>query len=50
MTGKIKKLDFKSLLLINSFALIITCYFFNSFIFIGVYALFFVISLLTTKS
>ena len=50
MIGKIKALNFKSLLIFNTFALIITSYFFNNFIFIGVYTLFFFISLFTTKS
>jgi len=50
MIGKIKKFNFKSLFIINTFALIVTSYFFNSFIFIGVYTLFFFISLLITKS
>ena len=50
MIGKIKKFNFKSLFIIITFALIVTSYFFNSFIFIGVYTLFFFISLLITKS
>ena len=50
MIGKIKKFNFKSLFVLNTFALILTSYFFNNFIFIGTYLLFFVISLLTTKS
>jgi len=50
MIGKIKKFNFKSLFILNTFALIVTSYFFNSFIFIGVYTLFFLISLLITKS
>ena len=50
MIGKIKKFNFKSLLILNIFALIVTCFFFNNFIFIGVYALFFFISLYTTKN
>jgi phospho-N-acetylmuramoyl-pentapeptide-transferase len=50
MIGKIKEFNFKSLLIFNTFALIVTSFFFNNFIFIGVYALFFLISLLTTKS
>ncbi len=49
MIGKIKKLNFKSLLIINTFALIITSYFFNNVIFLGVFTLFFFISLFTTK-
>jgi len=50
MIGKIKELNFKSLLILNTFALTITCFFFKNFIFIGVYTIFFIISLLTTKS
>ena len=50
MIGKIKKFNSKSLFILNTFALIVTSYFFNSFIFIGVYTLFFFISLLITKS
>ena len=50
MIGKIKKLNFKSLLILNTFALIITSYFFNNFLLIGVFTLFFFISLLTTKN
>ncbi|MDC3031314.1 phospho-N-acetylmuramoyl-pentapeptide-transferase [Prochlorococcus sp. AH-716-P08] len=50
MIGKIKKFNFKSLLILNTFALIITSYFFNNFLLIGVYTLFFFISLLTTKN
>ena len=50
MTGKIKKLNFKSLLIFNTFALIVTSYFFKNFIFIGVYIFSFFISLLTTKN
>ena len=49
MIGKIKKFNFKSLLIINTFALLVTSYFFNNFIFIGIYILFFLISLLATK-
>ncbi len=49
MIGKIKKFNFKSLLIINTFALIVTSYIFNNFIFIGVYTLFFLVSLYTTK-
>jgi phospho-N-acetylmuramoyl-pentapeptide-transferase len=49
MIGKIKEFNFKSLLILNTFALIVTSFFFNSFIFVGVYLLFFFISLLTTK-
>ena len=50
MIGKIKKFNFKSLLILNTFALIVTSYFFDSFIFLGIYTLFFFISLLSTKS
>ena len=50
MIGKIKKFNFKSLLILNTFALIVTSYFFNNFIFIGVFILFFFISLLATKN
>ena len=50
MIGKIKKFNFKSLLIFNTFALIVTSYFFNNFLLIGVFTLFFFISLLTTKN
>ena len=50
MIGKIKQFNFKSLLIINTLAIIFTSYFFNNFIFIGVYTLFFFISLFTTKN
>ena len=50
MIGKIKEFNFKSLLIFTTFALIVTSFFFNNFIFIGVYTLFFFTSLLTTKS
>ena len=50
MIGKIKKFNFKSLLILNTFSLIITSYIFNNFIFIGIYILFFFISLFTTKN
>ena len=50
MIGKIKKFNFRSLFILNTFALIVTSYFFNSFIFLGIYTLFFFISLLSTKS
>ena len=50
MIGKIKELNFKSLFILNTFALIITSYVFNNFIFIGIYLLFFFISLFTTKN
>jgi len=50
MIGKIKKFNFKSLLILNIFALIVTSFYFNNFIFIGVFTLFFFISLLITKN
>ena len=50
MIGKIKKFNFKSLLILNTFALIATSYIFKNFIFIGVYTLFFFVSLFATKN
>ena len=50
MIGKIRKFNFKSLLIFNTFALIATCLFFNNFIFIGVFAIFFFVSLFSTKN
>ena len=50
MIGKIKTFNFKTLFIINTFALIVTSYFFNNFILLGVFILFFFISLLTTKN
>ncbi len=50
MIGKNKKFNFKSLLILNTFALIITSFLFNNFIPIGVFTLFFFISLITTKN
>ncbi len=50
MIGKIKKFNFNSLLIINTFAVILTSYFFNNFLLIGVFTLFFLISLFTTKN
>jgi len=50
MIGKIKKFNFKSLLVIHIFALLITSYFFKNFIFIGIFILFFLTSLFTTKN
>ena len=50
MIGKIKKFNFKSLLIFNTFALLVTSYFFNNFILIGVFTLSFFISLFTTKN
>jgi len=50
MIGKIKKFNFDSLFILNTFALIVTCYFFNNFIFTVVYILFFFISIFSTKN
>jgi len=50
MIGKIKKFNFESLFILNTFALIVTSYFFKNFIFTGVYILFFFISIFTTKN
>jgi len=50
MIGNIKKFNFKTLLILNTFALIVTSFFFNNFIPTGVFILFFFISLLTTKN
>ena len=50
MIGKIKNFNFKSLLILNTFALAVTSYLFNNFIFLGVYTLFFFISLFATKN
>ena len=50
MIGKIKKFNFESLFILNTFALIVTSYFFNNFIFTGVYILFFFISIFSTKN
>jgi len=50
MIGKIKNFNFKSLFILNTFALILTSYFFKNFLLIGVFTLFFFISLLTTKN
>ena len=49
MIGKIKNFNLESLLILNTFALIVTSYCFNNFIFIGFFAVFFFISLFTTK-
>jgi len=49
MIGKINQFNFKSLLIINTFALVVTSFFFDNFIFIGVYTFFLFISLFTTK-
>ncbi|MBO8205439.1 phospho-N-acetylmuramoyl-pentapeptide-transferase [Prochlorococcus marinus] len=50
MIGKIKKFNFESLLILIIFSLIVTSYFFKNFILIGVFILFFFISLYTTKN
>ena len=50
MIGKIKNINFESLLILNTFALLVTSYFFNNFTLIGIYALFFFISLFTIKN
>ena len=50
MIGKIKNFNFESLFILNTFALIVTSYFFNNFIFTGVYILFFFISIFSTKN
>jgi len=50
MIGKIKEFNFKSLLILNTFALIATSYIFDNFIFIGIFTLFFFISLFATKN
>ncbi len=50
MIGKIKEFNFKSLLILNTFALLVTSYTFKNFICIGVYILFFFISLFSTKN
>ncbi|WP_288260795.1 phospho-N-acetylmuramoyl-pentapeptide-transferase [uncultured Prochlorococcus sp.] len=50
MIGKIKKFNFKSLLILKTFALVATSYLFNNFIFIVVFTLFFFITLFTTKN
>jgi len=50
MIGKIKKINFKWLLILNTFALIATSYLFNNFIFFGVFTLFFFVSLIATKN
>jgi len=50
MIGKIKKFNFESLFILNTFALIVTSFFFNNFIFTGVYILFFFISIFSTKN
>jgi len=50
MIGKIKNISFESLLILNTFALIVTSYLFNNFFFIGVFSLFFFVSLFATKN
>ena len=50
MIRKIKKFNFTSLLILNTFSLIVTSYFFNNFILLAVFILFFFTSLLTTKN
>jgi len=50
MIGKIKNLNFNSLLIINTSAVVITSYFFNSLSHIGIYTIFLFISLFVTKN
>jgi len=50
MIGKIKKFKFESLLILNTFALIVTSYLFNNFYLIAVFTIFFFISSFTTKN
>ena len=50
MIGKIKEFNFKSLLILNTFALVATSYLFNNFIFIVVFTLFFFITLFTINN
>ena len=50
MIGKIKEFNYKSLLIFNSFASVVTSYCFKNFIFLGIYILFFFISLYITKN
>jgi len=50
MIGKIKKFNFKSLLILNTFTLVVTSFFFKNFIPLVVFTLFFFISLVTTKN
>ena len=50
MIGKIKNFNFVSLLILNTFALLVTSCFFNNFTLIGIYSLFFFISLFTIKN
>jgi len=50
MIGKIKEFNFKTLLILNTFALIVTSFFFENFTFLAVYILFFFISIFTTNN
>ena len=49
MIGKIKKFNFNSLFILNTFALTVTSYIFKNSIFICVFILFFLVSSFTTK-
>jgi len=49
MIGKIRKSNYRSLLIFNTFALLVTSYIFNSFIFIAVFTFFCFISIFITK-
>ncbi len=49
MIGKINLFNFKSLFILNTFALIVTSYIFSNYIFIAIFILFFLISSLATK-
>ena len=49
MIGKIKKVNFKSLLVLNTLAILFTSYIFKNFIFITVFLTFFCITFLSTK-
>ena len=49
MIGKIKTLDFKSLFFLIFLSLIVSSYYFNNFLFIGIFILFFLISSVSTK-
>ncbi len=50
MIGKIKNFNFNSLLIINSFTVLFSSYFFNNFIYFIVYILFLFISFYSTKN
>jgi len=50
MIGKIKEFNFISLLILNTFAILVVSFFVNNYIFIGVYTLFFFVSLFSTKN